>query len=288
MTVIIKTDQPILKDRVKTMHLVANFWDKISEGWHKIWGPHIHHGYYEEMKETPLEAQEKLITKLTELLEILPNSKILDIGCGMGGSSFYLAKQFNASVNGITLSNKQMLIANKFADEKKIKTVQFSIEDALSLASFNDNSFDIAWSLESCEQFFDKELFIKQVYRKLKSGGQLLLATWCSDQEQYQEKSAQKYKKLCTAFDLPYMPTMEHYKQLLTQRGFHLQHYLDWSEKVKRSWDIGISLLDAYSFLKILKTSGWRGLRFTKQIKMMRDAFNEGRVKYGVFVAVKK
>ena len=69
----IMTTQPLMSDRSQITRQIANFWDKITEGWRAIWGPHIHHGYYESNASlTPLEAQEKLIEKLTEMLEITP------------------------------------------------------------------------------------------------------------------------------------------------------------------------------------------------------------------------
>jgi len=43
----IQTSQPIMTDNLKTTGNIAAFWDKISEAWREIWGPHIHHGYYE-------------------------------------------------------------------------------------------------------------------------------------------------------------------------------------------------------------------------------------------------
>ncbi|MBA2654730.1 MAG: methyltransferase domain-containing protein [Gammaproteobacteria bacterium] len=283
----IKTNLPIYKDKIKAMHLVSSFWDNVSLGWQKIWGPHIHHGFYDETKSTPLEAQEKLMVKLAQLLDIQPKAQILDVGCGMGSSAFYLAKNFNANVSGITLSQKQVSIAQRAADQQNVKNVNFKIEDALSLASFKDNTFDIAWSLESCEQFFDKQQFIKQVERKLKLGGKLMLATWCSDQEEYSEQLAKRYRKLCIAFDLPYMPTSTHYTELLLAQGFKIHHNLDWSHQVKESWEVGTSLLQALSLLRIIKIGGLRAWRFVNSVSIMRDAFNDGNVKYCVFVAEK-
>lgn len=288
MTLIIQTNQPVMQNRDKTMQVIKNFWNKISEGWRTIWGPHIHHGYYENDKNiTPLQAQEILIEKLIELIELQPDMKILDAGCGMGGSSIYLAKKFNADVTGITLSQKQVEIARQQCQLENIQNVNFKIEDALSLQSFADNSFDIVWSLESCEQFYDKDLFIEQAFRVLKPGGKLMLATWCSDQEEYQGELAQRYLKLCLAFDLPYMPTIAAYQMSLERGGFTVAKRLDWSDYVEKSWDLGISLVNAYSFIQIIKMTGWRGFRFAKQIKLMRDAFQQKRVRYGVFLAVK-
>jgi tocopherol O-methyltransferase len=292
MFVNIKTDSPFLHEQEKITTTIANFWDQTSQGWHTVWGPHIHHGFYETNDSltpslTPIEAQEKLIEKLSDMLTISSHSHILDVGCGMGGSSLHLAKKYNAFVSGITLSQEQMLIATQKSRSEKITNVNFKVEDALSLTSFANNSVDIVWSLESCEQFYNKNLFIDQAFRVLKPGGQLMLATWCSDREEYEGRFAKKYRKLCLAFDLPYMPTIDYYSKQLNNRGFAVKASLDWSVYVKKSWDVGLSLINAYSFWQIVKISGWRGLTFAYQIKMMRDAFLENRVQYGVFLATK-
>jgi tocopherol O-methyltransferase len=283
-----KTDIPLFSDRKKMTRKIADFWNKTTEGWRTVWGPHIHHGYYENnIVLTPLKAQEKLIEKLIELLDLTKDMHILDVGCGMGGSSIYLAKNYHVNVTGISLSKKQIDIALQEAQECHLENVIFKIEDALALDSFEANSFNIVWSLESCEQFYDKELFIKQAFRVLKPGGQLILATWCSDRDEYQDQEAKKYYKLCKVFDLPYMPTLTHYCMLLEKQNFAIRECLDWSTHVKNSWEIGISIINTYSLFKGLKLVGWRGVRFAKQIKLMQEAFHQGRVKYGVFVATK-
>ena len=285
---LIKTSQPIILNREKITQQIAKFWNQISEGWQTVWGTHIHHGYYEDnLPLNPKDAQEKLIEKLVSLVGITPQANILDVGCGMGGTSMYLAKNHDATVTGITLSTKQVEIATKHAKANNIQNVSFKIEDALALESFADNSFDIIWSLESCEQFFDKNMFIQQAYRVLKPGGKLMLATWCSSRDEYEGAPAKQYQKLCLAFDLPFMPTIDHYRALLTAQQFSIQSSADWSIYVKKSWDVGVTLVSAYSFIQLLKMSGWRGWRFAKQVKLMRDAFHQQRVQYGVFIATK-
>jgi tocopherol O-methyltransferase len=283
----IKTDSPVLRNREEITRDIATFWNKTSEGFRMVWGPHIHHGYFEGRSETPVEAQEKLIEKLLDLLDISPQDKILDAGCGMGGSSLYLAKKYNATVTGVSLSQLQVDMATHSAEKEELKNVRFIVEDALSLASFSDNEFDLVWSLESCEQFYDKELFIQQAFRVLKPGGDLMLATWCSGSDVYDGLEAKKYQKLCAAFQLPYMPTINRYMQLLQRQGFAVTQALDWSSHVKESWDVGLADLKAHSLIKIFKNSGWRGMLFIKNARLMKYGFDEGRVGYGVFVARK-
>jgi tocopherol O-methyltransferase len=284
----IRTDQPVIAHRERITRKITQFWDQLSESWKTVWGPHIHHGYYENNQPiSPQDAQVQLIKHLANLLQIPYGVTILDVGCGMGGSSMYLAKEYHAKVIGITLSQKQVAMATQQAKEMNIQDVHFKVEDALSLESIADHSMDIVWSLESCEQFFDKQLFIKQVSRVLKPGGKFMLATWCSSQPEYAGQSEKKYKKLCLAFDLPYMPTMDYYRTLLLNQHFALNASVDWSSFVMKSWEIGLSLVNAYSLLQMLRMGGWRGLRFAKQISLMRDAFQQDSIRYGVFVATK-
>lgn len=286
---LIKTDSPVIIHRDHITQQIARFWDQISGGWQTIWGQHIHHGYYEnELALTKEEAQVKLIEKLASLLTISPQSEILDAGCGLGGSSLYLAKTYDARVTGITLSKEQVRLATAQAQKEHIHQVTFTVADALALSPFADNSFDIVWSLESCEQFYDKALFFKQAHRVLKPGGKFMLATWCSDSDVYEGKLAKNYRKLCLAFDLPYMPTIAYYRQLFHTQGFDLHHAMDWSCFVKKSWDIGVSLVNTYSLLQLLRLGGWRGLRFAKQIKLMQKAFQQKHVQYGVLIGSKR
>ncbi|MDF2939398.1 MAG: Tocopherol O-methyltransferase [Gammaproteobacteria bacterium] len=282
----LRTDRPLFNDPMQISKRITQFWEQISPAWSSIWGPHIHHGFYENDNAiSPLQAQEKLIDELAAYLELKPGDKVLDVGCGMGGSSLYLAKHYGVSVTGVSLSEKQVLMATERAKQEKVHDVSFKVEDALAMDGFNEHQFDVVWALESCEQFFDKSQFIREAHRVLKPGGKLMLATWCSNQDSYQGQAAKEYKTLCNAFDLPYMPSIEKYKSLLEQGGFNIKRSEDWSPKVAKSWDIGISLVRSYSFLQLLMLGGIRGLRFAKQIKLMKRAFQENRVRYGVFIA---
>jgi len=284
----IKTDYPVTQDRSTMTRRIGDFWNKTSKGWQTIWGPHIHHGYFETNHETPVEAQENLIKKLVAMLQISSQDEILDVGCGLGGSSLYLVKRYGARVTGITLSQKQVEMASQLAKKEQLENVVFMVEDALSLSSFPDNTFDLVWSLESCEQFYDKPLFIHQAFRVLKPGGQFLLATWCSGADEYEGLQARQYRKLCVSLQLPYMPTIQRYAAFLKKQGFIIKQTLDWTMHVKGTWKVGLASLRSYSLLEIFKMTGWRGLLFAKDARLMHEAYIDDRMKYGVFLARKE
>lgn len=290
----IATHIPVLKDPAKIIRKIGHFWNDISDAWLLVWGEHIHHGYYDEassINTTPeinkdISPQEKLIQKIIDVVSISPNLNILDVGCGMAGSAIYLAENLDSHVIGVTLSSKQQKIANTKIKNKGIQTVEIRIDDAHNLKSIADGSCDIVWSLESCEQFYDKEMFIKSAYRVLKPGGKLMIATWCAEHDVLEGNPAKEYLKLCQQFDLPYMPSIQHYTKMLSKH-FEVKESLDWSAYVKQSWEIGILKLKNYSTIQLLKIAGIRGFRFVCYLKLMSNAFLSGRIRYGVFVAIK-
>lgn len=283
----IETNQALLKNPNKIIQTITDFWNRTSNSWLTLLGPHIHHGYYNDTVLTFSDAQENLLHKLSSELSIHHQDKILDVGCGLGGSSVYLVEKFNALVTGISLSSTQVELAKKYAKHKNINNINFIIDDAHLLKEFTKNYFDIVWSLESCEQFYDKKLFIKQAHRVLRAKGQLMLATWCSGEEKYSNEKAKKYIKLCEIYDLPYFPTIAWYKQALLDEGFQVNKVFDWSLSVEKSCDAIIKVANTNSIFKLIKMAGWRGLKAIKQAKLMRDAYAQDMMKYGVLVATK-
>lgn len=288
----IKTSQADGMDTSKITGRIAKFWDAISPGMNIAWGPHIHHGFYDSSDNDeiirPVEAQERLIDFLASHCGIHNKSRILDAGCGMGGSSIYLARKFGAAVHGITLSPVQARMAREAAASSGGIDVSFTVGDVLAMKDSPDDSYDLVWSLESCEQFYDKGLFLDKAWRILENDGTLMLATWCSGEEEYWGDRARRYRKLTSAFDLPSMPTMEHYRGELSRRKFRVITSMDISGNVSRSWDIGMRIAGDLSLFRILKTAGFRGLLFARQLKLMKDAYRTGMVRYGVFICKKE
>ena len=170
---------------------VANEYDEWTEEGilEYYWGEHIHLGYYGpdvKYKYRPLnEAQYTFIDEMMKFGGIDPavdsKAKVLDVGCGFGGTSRYLARALGpeSEVTAITLSPKQVERANELAIEQDTHNVKFMVEDALEMPSFPDNSFDIVWACESGEHMPDKKKYIDQMMRVLKPGGKFVMAVWC-------------------------------------------------------------------------------------------------------------
>ena len=84
--------------------------------------------YFETPDATLDDAQLAKKRHLAAKLLIEHGNRVLDIGCGWGGLSLYLAEMTGANVTGITLSTEQLQVANARAAEKNL-TAKFFLED---------------------------------------------------------------------------------------------------------------------------------------------------------------
>tara|TARA_A100001388_G_C28757538_1_gene495812 strand:+ start:319 stop:1254 length:936 start_codon:yes stop_codon:yes gene_type:complete len=153
--------------------------DKLLE---RLWGEHIHLGFYPPQKKN-IDFREAKIQFVHELVkwsgidQLPPGSRILDVGCGIGGSSRILAKDYGFNVTGITISPEQVKRAKELTPYEL--TCNFQVMDALDL-EFEDGTFDGIWSIEAGAHMNDKKKFADEMLRTLRPGGYLALADWNS------------------------------------------------------------------------------------------------------------
>jgi len=111
---------------------------------------------------------ELFINQLLNVLDLKPGSKIIDVGCGRGRHSIYLAQK-GFDVCGIDLSSKSIADAQKSAHQQ----LEFHIHDMRNL--FQTNTFDCAVNLFTSFGYFEKEsenmAAIQNMAKSLKNNG---------------------------------------------------------------------------------------------------------------------
>uniref|UniRef100_A0A8C9ZME3 phosphoethanolamine N-methyltransferase n=1 Tax=Sander lucioperca TaxID=283035 RepID=A0A8C9ZME3_SANLU len=116
--------------------------------------------------------------EFVDLLNLKPGQKVLDVGCGIGGGDFYMAKTFGVEVLGLDLSNNMVDIAMERAITEKLPSVQFEVADATK-RSFPEGSFDVIYSRDTILHIDDKLALFKRFHSWLKPGGKLLISDYC-------------------------------------------------------------------------------------------------------------
>jgi MPBQ/MSBQ methyltransferase len=249
------------------------------------WGEHIHLGYYtpEEMErgyktKNFIQAKYDFIDEMMAFGGISPEAdkgaKVLDVGCGFGGTSRYLAKALGpeAHVTGITLSPGQVQRGTELAKEQGVKNANFMVMDALNM-DFPDNSFDIVWACESGEHMPDKKAYIDEMMRVLKPGGKYVMATWCQREWTH-----------------PHFISIEKYAELIDDtKVMNAVKTQNWVEETIASWrhSIWVGIYDPRGFI-FKPTKYFKCVKDAYCLERMHRAFKRGLMEYGMFAATKK
>ncbi|CAE7800839.1 unnamed protein product, partial [Symbiodinium microadriaticum] len=284
------------------------------------WGEHIHMGSYTPMekqsgyrKKDPFflalfratfgrlkdfkEAKIDFTNEMIDWSRAKAPKKILDVGCGIGGSSRILGKRFpDAEVLGITLSPQQAERAGKLAKEQGLTNVRFQVMDALNM-EFEDNTFDMVWACESGEHMPDKKRYVEEMSRVLAPKGNMVVATWC-ERDPVPMFTAEERKTLnflYAEWTHPYFISLNKYKEYM--EGTELLDQVDtadWTEQTLPAWrhSVWVGVWSPWYWLKVTFRKGPGAfvgfLREVYTLEKFHKSMVSGLMVYGMMRAVKK
>ncbi len=226
----------------KDPHLesIKTYYRECENAYRDAWGmdhnKQLNLGLWEEGANSLSKALLQLNKTIAELAEVTEESKILDAGCGVGGTAIYMAKNYKASVHGITISPEQLLIANQNASKENLeKLIHFDLGD-YNHCPYPDQSFDIIFGIESICYAEPKIDFLKEAFRLLKKGGRLVLAENLQGKENLNEKERKiLYDYGFNGCNVISLDTKQNYLDNLKEVGFKEANCIDKSKEVRPS-----------------------------------------------------
>lgn len=109
------------------------------------------------------------------LLNLSPDKKVLEIASGSGGPAIFMVKETGCHLTGVDINKNGIENAERLALENGLaERMKFIEADASKRLPFSDESFDVIISIDSINHFKDRLETLKECYRLLKKGGQLL------------------------------------------------------------------------------------------------------------------
>ncbi|MGD1871889.1 MAG: methyltransferase domain-containing protein [Mastigocoleus sp.] len=272
---------------------IQQFYDASSQLWEDIWGEHMHHGYYGAdgtQKKDRRQAQIDLIEEILQWSGVHKAENILDVGCGIGGSSLYLAEKFQARATGITLSPVQAKRAEQRAAVANLSNqTNFQVADALEMP-FADNSYDLIWSLESGEHMPDKTKFMQECQRVLRPGGTFILVTWCHRPTDIVPLTLEEKRRLAEiyrVYHLPYVISLPEYEAIARQLSLNDIRTDDWSRAVAPFWNVVIDSAFNPQAIWGLLTSGMDTIQAALSLGLMQDGYETGLIRFGLLCSKK-
>ncbi|KAI0113747.1 tocopherol O-methyltransferase [Nemania sp. FL0031] len=296
-----------LKERIKKHYEIA------SDYYYSLWGQHIHHGYFKSPTETKEEAQVNLIRYLLEISGLPTSASVLDVGCGIGGTSRFLAKEHACKVTGITISGRQVEIAKKLTQAEASNSnssaspyvyqsggdcrfLELDAERMLqyfstTAAADSDGKpattalFDAIWISEALSHFPDKPLFFRSAAALLAPGSssRLVIADWFKAPQLSPEQEKADIQPIEDGMLLPQLCTVDQYVEMAQEAGLKVrQGPIDISRDVAKTWDISWGLVSSPSLGLFAISQGRDGLAFLQAFRAMRRGYANGTFRYAV------
>jgi MPBQ/MSBQ methyltransferase len=214
---------------------------------------------------------------------------VLDVGCGIGGSSRMLARDYGFAVIGVTLSPQQVRRAQELTSPEV--NARFQVDDALAL-SFPNASFDVVWLVEAGPHMPDKAQFAGELMRVLKPGGILVVADWNQrDDRQVSLNSWEKpvMRQLLDQWAHPAFSSIEEFSELLEATGLVAGEVTtaDWTAETLPSWldSIWQGVIRPAGLVRFGVSGFMKSMREVPTILLMRLAFGTGLCRFGMFRA---
>ncbi len=284
--------------RYRSSDSVANSYDQWTEDGilEFYWGEHIHLGHYglPPRRKNFLTAKSDFVHEMVRwggLDQLPPSTTVLDVGCGIGGSSRILARDYGFAVTGITISPQQVNRAQQLTSKEL--DVQFLVDDAMAL-SFPDASFDVVWSIEAGPHMPDKAVFAKELMRVLKPGGVMVMADWNQKDDRLKPLNFWErpvMRQLLDQWSHPAFSSIEGFSGLLEATGFVEGGVVtaDWTEQTLPSWldSIWQGVARPEGLLRFGLSGLIKSLREVPTLLLMRLAFGTGLCRFGMFRALR-
>ena len=177
--------------------------------------------YPTEVKPSAFYSRKTLLNVL-RALRTDPCKTLVDLGCGHGGCSLWLAQQLGSNLIGIDLSDVGVKLAQERASQLNLGGRARFQEGDITATGLPESSCDAVMSLDVLVFVPNKEAAIGEIARILRPGGRLAFTTW--EQSGYSQRLGAEQ--------------LSNYKPLLTSNGFQVETYeepINWRHQQQKA-----------------------------------------------------
>ncbi len=251
----------------------------------------LHYGFWDQTTHHFSEALEKENEVMATLANIKKSDRVLDAGCGVGGSAIYLAQHIGCKATGITLSARQVQTATENAKKRGVSSlVRFEKRDYTN-TKLSDASFDVVWATESVLYAKNKEDFIQEAYRLLKKDGRLIVADFFASKKRYEKAENQLMNNWLAGWAVDSLATPESFSLSSQKVGFKSIRFIDKTKSIypsaKRLYLFSFPGIVVGKILEILHLRSHRQMGNVWAAYYQYRALKRGLWKHGIIYGIR-
>ncbi|MEO0968083.1 MAG: methyltransferase domain-containing protein [Cyanobacteria bacterium J06639_18] len=274
---------------------VSNLYDQTWSGARFSWlnenNLAQHLGYWDENTHSHAESLINMNRVMASRINLHGGEYVFDAGCGFGGTSLWLAREYGAHVVGCTISTDQVERARHYAHKRNLQDlVKFEKKDYLH-SGFPDASFHVIWAQESICHTPNQQAFLSEAYRLLKPGGRLVMEDCYLFNRSYSQSEMQCLQSWFDDMLIPSLPTENQFINWVEKTGFEDIKLEDISHYVKPSYRrVGRTLAIMKPLFFISRSLGLQSdilSKFGRGMEIQQQTFEQGLWFIGIFSARK-
>jgi tocopherol O-methyltransferase len=187
----------------------------------------VHYGVWLEDTKSMVDALLNVDIIAGKALGLGPDDVLLDAGCGVGGTSVFVAANYGCRVVGITVSDLQLRQARAYARKARVDhRVKFMKMD-YTRTTFEDASFTKVAAIESVCYARDKRRFVDEAFRVLKENGKLVVIDAFLKRAARSAKEEADLAAFYSGWKVPSLVTAEVFGGHLRSAGFETIRHTD-------------------------------------------------------------
>jgi len=180
-------------------------------------------------------ALESANRHLADLAEVGRDTRVIDCGCGLGGTSIWLARERDAQVTGVDLLERQIERARKEAARAQVSgKVRFLVGD-FTATRLAGESFDVVLAQETLCHVERKERFYQEANRLLAPGGTIMIAEYMRLGRARSEHEERAMRSWCDGWIMPDLLTAQEHRAAARAAGFSRVEIFDGTARVSAS-----------------------------------------------------
>ena len=274
---------------------VARHYDELDPFYRAVWGEHVHHGLFDTGRESVEEATEALVRLVADRAGVGAGDRVVDVGCGYGGTARWLARHRGAQVTGLTLSAAQAAEAVRYAAGETwgpdTPAPEILVRDWLANGLASDG-FDAVIAIESSTHMPERQRVFSEMARVLRPGGRLVACVWATSESPRPWEVRHLLEPICREGRLHGMGSLSENRAWLEGAGLVDITVEDLSARVRATWTrvsarVASGLIRDPSYRRFLLDRARTERVFALTVPRLWLGYRTGALRYGLLTARK-